>query len=137
MSEDLTPHDVFLPNGKHKGERLTRVPVSYLKWMANERGHAMAALAMAELKRRGTKIPTIELSGHAIDNASLRVRKIWHETRGENEGLYSWLMRVTTEAMAAGEPVDDTYYHLGMKLVVQPGEEFPILKTIMPKVDPR
>lgn len=127
---DLNTHDVLMPSGKHKGERLTRVPVSYLKWMANESGHSMRDLANAEIKRRGHVMPTIELSAHAIDNASLRVRKIWHETKlNEDEGLYTWLVRMVTEAMQSPS-ADGVYYHHGMKLVVAQGEEFPTLKTV-------
>lgn len=137
MGDDLNTHGVLMPNGKHKGERLTRVPVSYLKWMSNEPSHSMRDLAKAELARRGHKNPTVELTAHAIDNASLRVRKIWHETRGPEEGLYSWLTRMVVEAMASGEPVDGAYFYQGMKLVVEPGEEFPVLKTIMPKRAPQ
>jgi hypothetical protein len=129
----LDTHDVIMPSGKHRGERLTRVPVSYLRWMANSPAHSLRELAKAEIDRRGHALPTVELSGHAIDNASLRVRKIWHETKKADEGLYSWLMRMVVEAMASGAPVDGAYFHNGMKLVVQQGEEFPVLKTVMAK----
>lgn len=114
---------------------LTRVPASYLRWMANEEGMRpkWKELAMAEIGRRGHKLPTIELSGHAIDNASLRVRKTWHLTARPGEGLYSWLIRVTEEAISLGEHRKDKIIYLGMKFVVQQGDEFPILKTIMPK----
>ncbi len=82
--------------GKHKGQLFTRLPVSYLRWMINENA-PMANVAQAEFERRGDTMPKVELSGHAIDNASLRVRKIWHEDRGEDEGIYSWLTRITLE----------------------------------------
>ena len=133
---DLNTHDVFLTVGKHKGERLTRVPVSYLRWMANESDHSMKELAAAEIKRRGHTLPTVELSGHAIDNASLRVRRIWHETKKPEEGLYSWLIRMVTEAMERGSSVDGAYFHNGMKLVVAQGEEYPVLKTVMVAKEP-
>ena len=133
---EIDTANVRLNAGKHRGELLTRVPLSYVKWMANERGHSMQPLAAAELRRRGSTIPTIELSAHAIDRASLRVRKIWHETRGEDEGLHSWLCRMVTEAIAAGPAVDGAYFHQGMKLVVEQGAEFPVLKPIMPKRAP-
>ena len=133
----LNTHGVIMPAGKHKGELLTRVPVSYLRWTANEAGHSMRALAKAEIERRGHALPTVELSGHAIDNASLRVRKIWHETkRDDNEGLYTWLMRMVSEAMANGQPTDGAYFYKGMKLVIEQGEEFPVLKTVMQKKAP-
>jgi len=127
----LNTHGVELSFGKHKGKLLTRVPVGYLRFMVNE-GTPQADLAKAEMERRGDTMPTIELSGHALDNASLRVRKIWHETKVNNdEGLYTWLMRVTNEAIERGEKDGDKILYLGMKFVVVQGEEFPTLKTIM------
>ena len=132
----INTHDVVITFGKHKGSLLTRVPASYLRWMANETFLQVGwpALAKAELDRRGSVMPTIEISGHAIDNASLRVRKIWHETAiNDQEGLYSWLQRVTVEAIAANHQIEPgAYVHLGIKFVVEAGEEFPVLKTIMP-----
>lgn len=133
---EINTHNVRMEFGKHRGELLTRVPLSYVKWLANERGHAMQPLAAAELRRRGSTIPTVELSAHAIDRASLRVRKIWHETRGPDEGLHTWLCRMVTEAMAANEGRPGIYLHRGMKLVIEHGEEFPVLATIMPKKGP-
>ena len=131
MSEALNTHGVEMTFGKHKGELLTRVPVSYLRWMINEKTQ-MHELAKAEFERRGDTMPKVELSGHAIDNASLRVRKIWHENRGQDEGLYSWLQRVTLEALKDGERLESgKIKYLGMKLVIVEGEEFPTLKTIM------
>jgi hypothetical protein len=89
-------------------------------------------MARAEFERRGDTMPKIELSGHAIDNASLRVRKIWHETRGEDEGLWSWLQRVTLEALEKGERLESgKIKYLGMKFVIREGVEFPSLITIM------
>lgn len=43
-----------LPNGKHRGESIERIPVSYVKWMIQV-GHTHAAEARAELARRGAK----------------------------------------------------------------------------------
>lgn len=132
---ETNTHGVVIPFGKHKGELLTRVPVSYIRWMANEIGMSdeWKALAKAEHDRRATPYPTLELSGHAIDNASLRVRRIWHETAlDKEEGLYSWLMRVTNEAIKNGERLESgKIKYLGMKFVIAEGEEYPTLKTIM------
>ena len=127
----MNTHGVIIDFGKHKGELFTRLPVSYLKWMINT-GTNQSDIAKAEFERRGDTMPEVELSGHAIDNASLRVRKIWHETRGESEGLYTWLQRMTLEALAKGEKLESgKIKYQGMKLVIAEGEEFPILKTIM------
>jgi hypothetical protein len=127
----VNPHGVKVSFGKHKDELITRVPVSYLKWMINEKT-PQYEVAKAEFERRGDTMPKVELTGHAIDNASLRVRKIWHETRGKDEGLYSWLQRMTLEAIEHGEPMgDEVHWYKGMKFCITEGEEFPTLKTIM------
>lgn len=135
MTEAINTHGVTIEFGKHKGELYTRVPVSYLRWMLNQEtiNPEWKALAKAEFERRGDTMPTVELTGHAIDNASLRVRNIWHETkRDKEEGLYTWLMRITLEALEKGERLETgKIKYLGMKLVVEQGTEFPILKTIM------
>lgn len=128
-------HGVKLTFGKHKGELLTRVPVSYIRWMANEVGldPQWRMLARAEHERRGNTYPAIELSGHAIDNASLRCRRIWHETATDKEeGIYSWLMRVSLEALEKGVKLESgKVKYLGMTFVFAEGTEFPTLKTIM------
>jgi len=129
----MNTHGEIIEFGKHKDELFTRVPVSYLTWMVNQetRQHE---LARAELERRHHKLPEVELSAHAIDNASLRCRNIWHETSKKDEGLYTWLERMTLEALANGQDaVDEAYMHNGMKLVIVQGAEFPALKTIMAK----
>lgn len=129
----INTHHMTVEFGKHKGELYTRVPVSYLRWMVNA-GHRQADIAQAELDRRGVsaKDRNIDISGHAIDSASLRVRKIWHEDRGEQEGLHAWLLRICEEALADQEPDDEgRVHHKGMRLVFESGELYPVLKTIM------
>lgn len=127
----MNTHGMTIEFGKHKGELFTRLPVSYLRWMINEKSRQWE-VAKAEFERRGDTMPKVELSGHAIDNASLRVRKTWHETRDDDEGLYSWLQRITLEALEHGERLKSgKIRYLGMKLVIAEGEEFPTLKTIM------
>ena len=127
----MNTHGLKIDYGKHKGELFTRLPVSYLRWMVNEKAPQWE-VAKAEFERRGDTMPKVELSGHAIDNASLRVRKIWHETRGKDEGLYTWLQRMTLEAREKGERLESgKIKYKGMKFVIAEGAEFPILKTIM------
>lgn len=128
----MNTHGVTLTFGKHKGELLTRIPVSYLKFMINTKT-PQHDLAKAEFERRGDTMPKVELSGHAIDNASIRVRDIWHQTKQSNdEGLYSWLQRVTLGAIEHGELLESgKIKYMDMKFVIQQGEEFPVLKTIM------
>jgi hypothetical protein len=129
-------HGYRMPNGRHKGELITRVPVHYLKWMVCSR-HSCAPHAEAELARRGTVTPELDISGHAIDRASLRCRKTWHETRGPEEGLHAWLVRVSGEALA-GKQVDEQgrHYHLGMRFVFEMEGAWPVLKSIMPARHP-
>lgn len=127
----MNTHGLTIEFGKHRGELFTRLPVSYLKWMINN-GTPQSDIAQAEFERRGDTMPKVELSGHAIDNASLRVRKIWHETRNEDEGIYSWLQRMTLEALESGERLDSgKIKYQGMKFVISEGAEFPVLKSIM------
>lgn len=131
-------HGVRIEFGKHKGELWTRVPVSYLKWLVNSAGNPefkmekAATIAKIELARRGTVTPDLDVSGHAIDRASLSCRKIWHETRGPDEGLYAWLVRVTREAIDKDErDAAGRYLHLGMKFAVEQDGCWPVLKTVM------
>lgn len=137
----MNTHGVTMPNGRHKGELLTRVPVQYLKWMVCAR-HTMANLAAAELERRGTVTPDLDISGHAIDRASLRCRVIWHKTRGKEEGLHAWLCRVAMEAWKSGpgsalsaSDLEDSkghkVHHMGMIFCFEVSGIWPVLKTVM------
>lgn len=131
----IETHGFIMPSGKHQGERLTRVPVSYLKWMVRE-NHTLGVHAQAELDRRGTVTPDIEISGHAIDSASLRIRKLWHESRGEQEGLHAWLCRMATAALADGRLVEqglsgDKIAYGGALWCFTRSGAWPLLKTVM------
>lgn len=137
VGEKPNTHNEVIDFGRHKGERWTRLPISYLKWMLNEmpKDSEKWAMADAELERRGDTMPTeIEISNHAIDKASLRVRKAWHTDRGQDEGLYSWLVRISTEALSEknkqGEQNERMNYK-GCKLIFTYGNYFPTLKTVM------
>ena len=129
---DVNTHHLVVDFGKHKGELYTRVPVNYLLWMVNS-NHSRAEIAKAELDRRGTVFPQIDISGHAIDRASLHCRKIWHETKRENEGLHAWLCRMAIDAIKAND-CDEAgrYHHAGMKFAVQLDGVWPVLLTVMP-----
>lgn len=133
----MDTHGLTIEFGKHKGELFTRLPISYIRWMINA-NVPQADIAKAEFERRGDTMPTVELSGHAIDRASLRVRKTWHQTAlinsetNEKEGLYSWLQRMTLEAIEKGEKLESgKIKYNGMKFAIEQGEEFPVLKSIM------
>lgn len=117
---------------KHRGERIQRVPASYLLWMVNKEAGPFE-VAQAELDRRGISLPEIDISGHAVDSASLRIRRTWHENRNPTEGLHSWLARAAKEALDHGLALgDDAYSHLGVKWVIETGSAFPFLKTVIP-----
>ena len=125
-------HEIIWPNGRHKGERLVHIPVSYLKWTANQPDHKMREIALAELQRRGTVTPEIEVSGHAIDRASLLLRRRWHETAlDDQEGLHAWLVRKATEAW--NQHKQEVVVMDGMKFVFEIGALWPCLKTLMPR----
>ena len=122
--------------GRHVGHPITRVPVSYLKWMVNDK-HPKAALAQAELDRRGTTTPEIDISGHAIDRASLRIRKEWHQDAKPEEGLHSWLARRGIEAYEkaklAGEVgATGRQAHAGVVWVFEMDTVWPVLMSVWP-----
>ena len=188
----INTHNIKLDFGRHNGVLLTRIPLSYVKWMINEldksrqfcnkkeidkliqldfpntpidsildnikkdwiRTHQnlvlphiyyWSDLARAELERRGDTLPKVEISGHAIDKASLRVLDKWRDfnrlsqriskdlnnEKPLKKGLYSWLTDITLEALQHNDFKNNKYHYLGMKLAIEKGNEFPVLKTIM------
>lgn len=124
---EINTHNLIVDFGKHRGERWTRLPLSYLRWLVNEVKGEKAEIAKAELARRGTAMPTdLELSGHALDRAS-QITREW-----EKEGVYSWLVRVGEEARVKAAGAEEVL-HAGFKFVFIHGEYYPVLKTIMKK----
>jgi len=135
ISEEELPkdtHGLRIEFGKYKGERWTRVPVDYIKYLINSMDDCYERrIAEMELERRGDTMPkSTVISNHAIDKASLRVLHIWEENRQKNEGLYSWLSRICDEALKKYPGVNNMEY-MGMKLVFAHGNVFPTLKTVM------
>lgn len=126
--EDM--HNVKVDFGKHEGELYTRLPVGYLTWMVNA-NHSRKEYAQAELDRRGTTMPEIQISGHAIDRFSLRYMDKFWERRNENEGLHSFMHRMALEAHEKGKQDGDRYFYYGIKFVFAEGSEFPTLKTVL------
>lgn len=130
---DIDTHGFIMPNGRHKGELITRMPISYLKWMVNER-HNCAAYAEAELKRRGTVTGDLDISGHALDQASLRLLVCWQKTRDVDEGLHAWLLKRAAIALAEGERKDGgKIIHDTIQFVFEMDGVWPVLKTVMSK----
>ncbi len=127
----INTHNYRLKNSKrHPNTLITRVPVSYLKWMINV-DHQEADYAKAELERRGTTTPTLDVSNHAIDRVSLHSLKTWERTRNEDEGLASWLHRMAQEALEHNDTQNGKFIHQGMALVFEMDGEWPVLKTVM------
>lgn len=137
VAPELNTHHYKMEAGKHRGQLITRVPAGYLLWMVRN-DHSEKTYAEAELARRGTTTPRIEVSGHAIDRASLSCRKIWLATRrDDNEGIHAWLCRVAFEAWEAAirdgwTPTEgDKVKYEGMKFVFDRDGAWPIVKTVM------
>jgi len=133
VDAEINTHGWTWPLGKYRGERITRTPVGYLLWCVNV-NHQFKDFAAAELKRRGTVVPTVEISGHAIDRASLNCRKVWHATSNPDEGIHAWLCRMSADALAKGAASEgsDKIRYAGLQFVFEHGEVCPTLKTVMP-----
>lgn len=128
----MDTHHLVCDFGKHKGTLYTRIPVAYLKWMVNV-DHTCADIAKAELERRGSVTPELEISGHAIDRASLTCLKLWQLTRTEGEGLNAWLIRLSQGALdSVNGVVEGKILFMGMKFVFEMDGVWPVLKTVMP-----
>ena len=95
----INTHGMICDFGRHKGTPYTRIPVSYLLWMVGA-GHSRADVAQAELDRRGTTVPELDISGHAIDRASLVCRRTWHQTSEPGE---LWTPEGSTPASSGGK----------------------------------
>ena len=127
----MNTHGMLVDFGRHSGILYTRVPVQYLKWMV-QCGHPKADVAQAELDRRGTVTPDLDVSGHAIDSASLRIGWLWKQSSKTGEGLHAWLVRVAREAIENGDKKPDgKIVYMGIKFVFE-GGAWPVLKTVMP-----
>ncbi|MCH8243851.1 MAG: hypothetical protein IH897_14745, partial [Planctomycetes bacterium] len=123
-----------MPHGRHKGKSIQRIPINYLKWMVNAR-HSHGEHARGELRRRGTVTPNLEISGHALNRASMLLWGRWEATRHENEGLHAWLVRMSEAALKFGRAeygCKDRLAYRGMSFRFEIDCEWPVLKTVMP-----
>lgn len=131
--QDINTHHIRIGFGKHAGELWTRLPISYLRWMVNQDTRD-ADIAKAELARRGISLldRPVEISGHAIDSASLRLAKYWKRDHQDDEGLHAWLMRKAVDALdhhkADGQ---GRIHHNDVRFIFEFGELYPTLKTVM------
>lgn len=136
MSESIDTHNYRMRTGRFMGQRITRVPASSLLGMIRAR-HEEAEYAEAELERRGTVIPAVDVSGHAIDRASQVCLKHWRRTRLESEGMYAWLVRMTLLALKEGHPRGEKTAYEGMLFAIDTSGFLPALKSIMRDDRPR
>jgi len=131
----MNTHGLIIDFGKHRGMPWTRVPVGYLFWCVNSlpENHSGRAIAQAELDRRGSKLPTLDLSGHAIDRISQHSLDLWSADRRGEEGLHSWIVRIAEEALQARPDSKGRHRHprLHLAFCFEPGNEFPYLKTVI------
>lgn len=137
MTPKINTHRKIVEFGKYKGERWTRVPAAYLRWLANAPEDGInVQTAKAELDRRGTNIETeIEISPHAVDRASQHLLLVWEHTRKKHEGLYTWLARMASAAIrsANSDNPPDKITYKKIEFVFRHGRHFPILKTVIRK----
>lgn len=142
----MNTHDAVMPFGKYQGERVTRVPVSYLKWAVSVAAEAHVEtkdgsfpfheVAKAEMQRRGERIENIDVSLHAIDRASLYFIPKYRLEHGHMEGLASWLGRLAWEAWQRRAELgtqqgDGTWkiLHDRIKFVIEE-QAIPVVKTV-------
>ena len=129
---DINTHNLRIEYGKYKGELWTRLPISYLKWLVNQRVQNMD-IAEAELERRGTTgLNDMEISAHAVDRVSQYCLDIWMRKCHYKEGLYSWLNRIANDAYPQRKK-DNKADFLGMIFVFEEGYLYPTLKTVIKK----
>jgi len=136
--EKLNTHLVELDFGKHKGQLLTRVPISYLKWfIANkedsrgdtEKWNRWKELFKAELSRRGVEEHDgVEVTVHAADRFFERVEKL-------GKKCYTRFVREAKRALNRGIVSSEEKGVLimeyeGFKWVFATDTEPPTLKTI-------
>lgn len=141
----MNTHDAIMTFGKYEGQRVTRVPVSYLKWAVSNRAETIIEtkdgrfpfheVAKAEIQRRGERLENIEVSHHAIDRASLYFMPKFRLEHGHMEGLASWLARLSWEAWRDRKPgerqIDGTWKieRHGIKFIIEE-MAVPVVKTV-------
>lgn len=134
VNKAINTHGLKADFGTHRGELYTRIPVNYLTWMVNSE-HSRKPIAEAELKRRGTTIPEVYISGHAIDRFTENYLNIWRKSEEpDRKPLYSWLCDKALMAFNSGIPHyknDNKKDFLGLWWVFEENTCWPVLKTVM------
>lgn len=141
----INTHDAFIDFGKYKGQRITRLPVSYLKFAITEGirrpiktldgDFPFVDVARAEIERRGERLETIDVSHHAIDRLSLHCLDLWKHAHSPGEGIAAWAQRMALEAWAKRtEPAEGEdnikVDHNGLRWVFEE-MAIPVLKTVL------
>jgi hypothetical protein len=142
----MNTHDAIMPFGKYEGQRVTRVPVGYLKWAVANGASSMVAtkdgsfpfneVAKAEITRRGERLENIDVSLHAIDRASLYFLPVYRLEHGHMEGIASWLGRLAWEAWQSRKPGEKCIEGNGWKITrgqitfVIEEMAIPVVKTV-------
>lgn len=144
-NKPLNTKKIILGFGPHAGTPLPHVPASYLLWMVNlDPPHSQAEVAREELDRRGTVVPELDVSHHAVNRVSQSLLHVYLTDRRMEqygpEGIYNWLCRVAQEALdsleSRGMSLDDEgrigVEHIGLKFVFGNTRYWPILLTVAP-----
>lgn len=95
--------------GEHKGDTFGSLPARYLAWIINnnirkgiiipnEKPVSAFYCAQVESDRRAPLVPLLRVLPKALDKLSMRCIEVWRQSRGTNEGLYSWAERLCLEA---------------------------------------
>lgn len=130
---EINTHNMTVSFGRHQGELYTRIPVSYLLWMINVE-HTYAHIAHAEIKRRGTVLPSVEVSHHAIDRFSQKFLKKWLEANSD-KGIAAYLHELAEKvwfeyAADRANHSSETIYFEGINFVFEIEGRWPVLKTV-------
>lgn len=131
--EPIDTHHKRIEFGKHRNEKWTRLPVSYLRWMVNQSTRD-CDVAQAELDRRGIPLADhpVEISAHAIDGASLRLASYFKRDHNKDEGLHAWLCRKAVDALNDHEADSSgRIHHNSVRFVFEFDALIPVLKTVM------
>ncbi len=123
--------------GRFAGKPINRVPASFLRSLIF-RQKAEADIAKAELERRGSMLPEMDISSHAVNRASTRLYERYLSTRKpasrgdtDPEGLWNWLYRIAHSALYSGTQVDGKIHHKGLVFIFKFDGDWPVLKSVM------
>ena len=132
---------MIVQGGPHHGSELSQVPLTYLRWAFNHNLTdifvvasdssllPMWAAAQAELNRRGARSFAVEITPHVIDRFTIRFLGAYIKNRQKDEGLFSFLQRVTVDLVNRGQTEA-----FGIKFVIDTKTaRVPVLVTVSKK----